>query len=318
MERIINGEIMEKNIEFKYPIIKVKKNNFLILAYGKDEFLKARKSIGICNLSFLDKILVSGENALELLNYYSGINLFTLKENTTMSVFFKNKKFLGEGQILKISEHRFLIMMKNAKPLYKALKKIRRNFSYTVINKVTTEYSFFSFHGEKANEFFEKIVDQHLYKVNNQGYTYYTMLGQARDEKNIISHFSNQNFVMIGLCAFKTFLNSNNVVDDLSKVKKNILKCLLPSIYKIDNLKIKRGRNNYRLVQYEIQGKYRLDKTNKIYDNKRKKIGYIYSSFYLPYKSNPFALSIANDNKACKIALLKAKKKEILMKKVFL
>ncbi len=278
-----------------------------------DNFIKAKKNIGICNLSNAFKYTIYGPNAVDLLNKFSVRKVNDIKEKSFMTILMKKKKYICECQIIRLSPLKYLILTFEDNNLFKLLKKYSRKFPLVTVDNSDKLYSFFSFHGDTIYEYFKKNTSASLYPVNRQGYIYYTLLTTSVNKFAVLDHFKSLGFIEINPYVRNIFMYNNNVITDLNKIIKKYRLNIYSYLYKADNLSFKKPKKIYCVKQFETTHNLVLSNM-PIYNHKRRKIGYIHNFYRLPNKKNPFILGIVKRNKIDKIAILKYNKNEILIK----
>lgn len=278
-----------------------------------DNFIQAKKNIGICNLSNAFKYTIYGPNAIDLINKFSIRKINNIKEKSFMTIMMKKKQFICECQIIKLSPLKYLILTFKDNNLLKLLKKNSRKFPLVTVDNSDKLYSFFSFHGDSIYDYFKKNTSSSLYAVNRQGYVYYTMLTTSVNKFAILDHFKSLGFIEINPYVRNIFMNNNNVITNLDKIEKKYRHNIYTYLYNADNLPFKRQKKIYCVKQFEATNNLILSNMS-IYNHKRRKIGYVHNFYRLANKKNPFILGIVKKNRLDKIAILKYNKNEILIK----
>lgn len=281
--------------------------------YNINNYNIARKNLSICNVSDISKYTIYGPNSIDLLNKFSIRNIFTINDNTFMTLMMYKKKFLCECQIIKLSTYKYICLVENGNTFYKYLRKYQKKFPLVTIEDSTKDYSFFSFHGEKALEYFSNKNSSNLYLLSRQNYKYYTMLTTKNNETIVLNHFKEIGFIEINQYVRDIFLFNNNVITNLDKIKYKYKDNVYSYIYKNDYLN-KKKKQMYIVKQYEATKNFIYSKNIPIYNSKRKKIGYIHNFYRIKNKKYPYFLGIVKKSVNEKVALLKINKKEILVK----
>lgn len=279
-----------------------------------NNFIQARKCIGICNLSNINKYTIYGPSAKDLLNRFSVRKVDLIKDNSFMTIMMKHNKFICECQIIKLSPIKFLILCEDNCKLLKYLNSYKKKYPLVTVDDTSRLYSFFSFHGDKACEYFKLKNSSNLYKVARQGYTYFTMLTSSVNKFSVIDHFKSIGFLEINPYVRNIFLYNNNVITNLNNLPLKYKKIILYNLYNTDNIKVKNYKKTYCVKQFESTKNLIITKKMPIYNSKRKKIGYIHNFYRVNNKKYPFVLGIVRNLKNDKVALLKVNKSEILIK----
>ena len=165
----------------------------------ENDYLRARKYIGICNEKRLEKILVYGTNALDFINSFASKKIESTSFKAGFTLLMYRKKLLAEVLIIKLSALRYLILGENLEKTLKILNKNKRKFPLITINLSTDKYTIFSFHGDKCIEYFNNIDSNNLYRIVRQGYTYYILITYKKNESTIFTYFVTHNFIPISL-----------------------------------------------------------------------------------------------------------------------
>lgn len=279
----------------------------------KNNYIQARKNIGICNLSDSYKYLVYGPSAKTLINSYSIRNLDLINDNSFMTIMMNKNKYLCECQIIKLSPLKYLLITTEESQILKFLKKMIKKNRLCTVEDYSLQYSFFSFHGDKCIDYFKNKSSSNLYKVNKQGYTYYTMLSSSVNKFVILDHFKALGFEEINKYTESVFFNSHNVITNLKDINKIYQKSIFAQLYKADNCKFKVNKL-YCIKQFESTRNFVVTKKMPIYNSNRKKVGYIHNFYRLNNKKYPYLLGIIKKYSTDKISILKVNKNEILIK----
>lgn len=280
----------------------------------KNEYLLARKDIGIFNSSATGKIMLYGSRAINLINHGSTGRIDNISESSIFTIIMKKKKFIGEVLVLRISPLRYLVITEYYKKIFKYFKKIQKHYPLVTIDDATNQYSLFTFHGDKSNEYFEKIVSSNLYKTKQQNYIYYQLLIPKKDEKNSFEYFINLNFIPICLETKSIFLYNNGVITNLDKVYKPYRLNVYKIIYPFSNYPYNTKEKLLSIRQYEVQKNILIFKNNKIYNHRRKSVGIIHCSYRMPNKKNPYMIALVKKYQAGRLAIIKNDKQEVLIK----
>lgn len=301
---------------------KIIKNNYSL---SKNNYQKASEYIGICNLSHLDKLTIYGPKVQEIINKFSIRDVTKIQDKSFFTVFLKNKdhsnrKYLGEAQVIKLNNYKYLLVGENLISLEKALNKNKKKYSLITIENVTRDYSFFAFHGKFAKNFFTAYDNPYIIEVNNQGYKYFTMIASHLDKFEILNNYKNLRFEEISVDIHNTFLHHHNVLTDLHFIKNKNLLLVLSLIYDIDNIKpnktITDRNKNYKIKQFEATRNLIVTRKMIIYNPNRKKVGYIHNYYRLPNNKFPYVLGIINNKLNNNVGLLKVNKTDIIIKEV--
>lgn len=281
-----------------------------------NNYLKARKNIGICDLSLFSKYIVYGPNAINLLNNYSITQMNLSESKSFMTILMNRNKVICECYIIKLSPIKYLIITddKKKKNLYRILIKSRRKFPLVTIENATNIYSFFSFHGEKSNEYFNKNKNSNIHEITHQSYTYYTMLTSSINRYAVLDHFKSIGFEEISLETRNIFLHNHNVITNVNSIKRKYRNNIISSLYKSDNFKSYSNRKVYSITQFEGTKNFLITKDLVIYNHLRRKIGHVHNYYRIPNKRHPYLLCIIRKHKFDKIAIVKYNKNEILLK----
>lgn len=288
--------------------------NYTTVNQIHDQYLRAKKSIGICLDNYKAKIIVSGEMALSLINYFSIIKVDEKITNNFFTVLLKKKKFISEVLVLRLSLYRYLIVTDELKKVMKLLRRKRRKFPLTVIQNATSEYSIFSFHGENADNFFRDIDYRYIYKTHHQDYTYYQLICPKKEQQITLKHFISLNFIPISLEVKKLFLYNNNVVLNIKSIPKSYRLSVCAEVYSNNQLKYK--VKSLSVCSYELEGNYLVTNKHKIYSYLRKKAGIIHCTYRLPNYKYPFVMAFVNKDKSKKVTLIKIGKQDAIVRPI--
>ncbi len=289
--------------------------------YNKDKcevnskkYNQVKKEIGICNLSSIQKITVYGPGAVDLINHYSIRDISRITDNAFYTILMKNKYFIDEVMIIKLSQLKYLIITNEANKIINMFKKIKRKFPMVTIDDTTKLYSLFSFHGEKEAEYFSKITSSFLYRVTQQNYDYHIIIASSVNKYHILDYFLNNGFFEINLEMRKIFLYNNNVITNLKNIKRKFRLNTYITIYDCDNYKFKVKIRILEIKQFESTINNLIVDGSNIYNSQGKCIGYVHNHFRLPNKKNPYILGIVRKFLCEKIALVKHNKVETIIK----
>ena len=282
-----------------------------------NNFSYARKNKGICNLSYYTKITIYGPNAIDLINSFSIRNVENLfnsdNSNAIYTIFMKKKKFITEGFIIKLSQLKYVILTEDFTSLLKYLRKRHKNFKLVTIEQSSSQFCFFSLHGDKCIEK-NKLTHGNIYEVNHQGYNYFLVLSGIVNKYNILDHYVNMGYVEISKEVYNLFLNSNSVMTKLDKINKRYKIPTYLSIINADNFKVKVKKKYVSIKQFETTKNLIVTRDMPIYNHERKKIGFVHNFYRLVNKKFPFIICVLNKNKHEKIAIIKNNDQEILIK----
>lgn len=289
-------------------------DNFLSIDDFQNQYLEAKKYIGICHEKKKDKILLCGENALDLINHYSINKVDDKITNNFYTILYKKKKYISEILVLRLSLYRFLIITDNYKKTYNILRKKKKKYPIVALYNATNDYSLFSFHGSMSNEYFEKIDYRYIFKTKHQNYVYYQLLCTKKETDITIKHFINLNFTKIDLEVRNIFLYNNNVVLKIDKIPKKYRISICASLYKLDNFRAK--IKDLAIVKYELDGNFLVTTKHKIYSYLRKKAGIIHCTYKVPNKDNPFVIAFIFKNNIKKVSLIKIGKTDAFIRPI--
>lgn len=279
-----------------------------------NNFVQARKCMGICNLSNINKYTVYGPSAKDLLNKFSIRKVDVIKDNSFMTIMMRHNKFICECQIIKLSPIKYLVLCEENSKLLGYLKSYRKKYPLVTVDDTSKVYSFFSFHGDKACDYFKLKNSSNLYKVTRQGYTYFTMLTSSVNKFAVIDHFKAIGFLEINPYVRDIFLYNINVLTNLNNLSYKYKNIIISNLYCADNMKVNKSKKLYCVKQFEATKNLIITKKMPIYNSKRKKIGYVHNFYRINNKKFPFVLGIVRKFKTDKIALLKVNKSEVLIK----
>lgn len=279
-----------------------------------EQYIKSRRSIGICDEENRHKILVYGENALPLINRFSVKKVDDKIATSFYTIFLKKKKFISEVLVLRLSIYRYLVITQEADKTMKLLKRARRKYPNTMISNSDNEYALFSFHGDNAEAFFKELDYRYLFKTTHQNYTYYQLLVPKKDEKTTIRHFTALNFVPISLETEKLFLYNNNVVLCIGNIPKKYRLSVCNALYPFENFTYK--TRMIRIAKYELEGNYLVTNRHKVYNYLGKKTGIVHCTYRLPYKKFPFILAFVISDQAKQISMVRVNKNDALIKPI--
>lgn len=288
-------------------------NKMYTINESEEQYVKAKRSIGICPETGWSMILVTGENSLQLINNCSVRKVDDKIFSSCYTLFYRKKKIISEVLILRLSLYRFLVITDKFKPVYRSMKKQRRKLECG-ISDVSYEYSLFSFHGDNSESFFNNLDYKYIYKTKRQNYVYYQLLCPKKDENITYRHFINLNFVPIGNDANKMFLYDNNVVLFIDKIPKKYRLSVGAAIYPFENLIVKERK--IKIVKYELESNHLVTNRHKVYSYARKKAGIIHCTFRLPQHKYPFVIAFVEEPKVRKVSLIKIGKIDALIRPV--
>lgn len=281
---------------------------------NEKNYNQARKKIAICNLSSYNKITIYGPKANDLINLYSIRNVEKIKDDSFYTILMKKRKFIEEVQVIRLSNLKYIIIYKENKKLLNILIKAKRKFPMVTVEDSTKSFSFFSFHGSKIYDYFKDNKSFYLYKVKHQNYLYYTLLTTIANKFSVLEHFRSIGFFEISLETRNLFLYNNNVITDLNKIKNKYRLNTYITIYDCDNYKFKSKIRILTIKQFEATSNNLIVDGARIYNSQKKYIGYVHNHFRLPNKKNPYVLAIVRKYLCEKVALIKHKKEETIIK----
>ena len=273
-----------------------------------------KREIGICNLSNLAKITVYGPGAIDLINQLSIRDISKIDDRAFYTILMKKSQFIDEVLIIRLSPLKYIIITNELKKLQKILLKSKRKFPMTTVDDTTKLYALFSFHGNKEQEYFNKITSSFLYKVIHQNYNFHIIISSSYNKYHILDHFLNLGFFEINLETRKIFLYNNNVITNLDKIKRQYRLNTYITIYDCDNYKFKLKIRILEVKQFESTINNLIVDGSNIYNSQGKCIGYVHNHFRLPNKKNPYVLGIVRKFLCDKIALVKHNKVETIIK----
>ena len=275
-----------------------------------DQYMRAKRNIGIVNDTSKIKLSIQGENALGLINNFANSHLNEYDTCKCVGLY-KNKKFIDEAIIFQINPKYFILLINNEKKVVKMLKKVYKSFPFTIVNNISNQYSLFSFHGKNAITYFNNYKAKYLFKVNQQGYTYYHLLTPKKDEVNVLNYFLSQKFTSINLETKKIFLYNNKVINNFQNISWRFKSKLIHTQYPLPNENSEFAVEIFEALDHSI-----ISKNTKILNYKRNVCGVVCYSFKLPCKKYPFLLGLVS-NSNNNILIINSNKKEILIRKLY-
>lgn len=291
---------MTKNNYFHHPISFNDINS---------QYLKAKRNIGICLCTDYKCYIIKGKNCINLLNHYSRMKI-SENSNSGYIALDTKYKFIAEALYFKASNTTYLIFSTSPN-IYKFLSKLTKKYPLTVVNDASKEFSLFTFHGKKANVFFDNFNAKCLFKLSHQGYKYYHMITNKKDETRSLNYYLEQNFVPINVETKRIFLYNNKVITNFDNFnahhKRDLLDIKYPTMNKLPN---------YSLELFECLDQSLIEKNTKILNYSRHNCGIVYNSFKMPNKKYPFILGIVNTFNT-NVLLIKKAGKEILIRKIY-
>ena len=279
-----------------------------------ESFLKAKKSIGICNEADKAKILVSGEMALQLINHFSIMKVDDKICTNFYTILLKKKKFISEVLVTRLSLYRYLVITNEPKKVMRLFKRKKRKYPLATIRNVTNEYAIFSFRGDNANNFFRDIDYRYIYKTKHQNYTYYQLICPKREQAITYRHFLKMNFIPISLEHKRLFLYNNNVVLNIDKIPKRYRLSVCSELY--PNNILRYNVKAIKVVTYELEGNHLVTNKHKVYSYLRKKAGIIHCIYKLPNKNNPYIMAFVKRDKEKKVSLVKVGKQDAIIRPI--
>lgn len=282
------------------------------IAESEEQYTRAKESVGIAHdpAAFF---LVSGENALSLLDRCSVKKIDDKIFGSVYTLFFRKRKILSEVLILRLGLYRFLVITENAKPVFQLLKKYRRRYECAVTD-VSGEYTLFSFHGNKSDVFFNDLDYKYIYKTKRQNYCYFRLLCPKKDEDITYNHFVNLNFIPLGLDAARLFLYHHDVVLNIERIPRRWRLSVAAALYPFENLKVK--TRDVQVVKYELESSVLVTNRHKVYSYSRKRAGIIHCLYRLPGRKYPFIIAFVRAEKVKKVSLIKTGKIDALIRPV--
>lgn len=280
-------------------------------------YLKAKDHVGICKDQTKSKLILMGSNSLDVINYLS-ITEFTTSDECKFIILYK-KKFLDEVLVFKINPTKFILLVNNYDIVYQTIKKTLKHFPLTVICDGSMLYSYFTFHGKSAIDYFSSYSLKYLFIISHQGYFYYHLLTSKEDENQIFKHFLKNKFINLTIETKRLFLYNNKVIPNFNKISKRYILHLINAKYNPDI---------YSVNLYDILDNQLVFKNNKIVNFLGKKVGLIYCSFtslgYFYYNKELSKVLESNYNQVALVVtsssddilyVRKNKKKDIILKK---
>lgn len=271
------------------------------------EYQKSIDNIGFCNCINYNCYIVQGLNALELINTLSRCYISS-SQTSGYTIFEKTNKFIGEVLFFKASNNTYLIYSTYPN-IFKELLIMAKSFSLTVVQNTKNLYSLYTFHGLKANSFFDNIYTKSLFCLNHQGYLYYHLIALKKDEKQVINYFKQLNFIPISVETKRLFLYNNKVITNFLNFsifhRKDLINIKYPTSL---------NQTKFSLEKFECLSHELIDKNTKIFGQNRHVCGLVYNYFKLPNADNPFLLGITNQIQ-CDLLLIKKNNNNILIRK---
>lgn len=280
----------------------------------QNNFAYVRKNKGICNLSHYSKITIYGPNSIDLINLFSIRDVKKITNNAFYTIFMKRKRFITDGFVIQVSPLKYIILTEDFTHLLKLLKKSNRKFKLVTIEATSSQYSFFSFHGEEITNNIPKPQTGSIYKLNHQNYNYFVVLGSSIHKYQILDYYINNGFTEINQEVYNIFLNSHSVITKLDRLNKSYKIQIYKAIINADNTKFKSNKTNYCIKQFETTKNFIVSRDMPIYNHERKKIGFVHNFYRIVNKKFPFILCVLNKAKHEKIAIIKSNNQEILIK----
>ncbi len=279
-----------------------------------NNFTHVRKNKGIFNMSYYSKITVYGPNSSDLLNLFSIKDIKKINQDAFYTIFLKKKKFITDGFVIRVSPLKYIILTEDFTSLLKYLRKKHRKFKLVTIEQSSSQFAFFSLHGDKVNEKELKAPHSAIYKLNHQGYKYNLVLGSTINKFNILDYYISNGFEEINSEVYNLFLNSNSVITKLDRLNKKYRLSTYNILVKADNLKYKQKQRNIYIKQFETTKNLIITRDMPIYNHERKKIGFVHNFYRQASKKFPFIVCVLNKYKHEKIAIIKSNNQEVLIK----
>lgn len=274
-----------------------------------NNYLEAKKNVGVCNLSYLSKITLAGPDALYLLNQFSTRNLLAIDLDCFASVFVYKKKFICEAFIFKIHKNKIVVISEEIKKLFKLLKRFRKRFPLVTCEVSTKRFYFLTYHGDNALDY---CVSKNYYYLNHQGYLYPCLVSERKNLHEVISKDIENNVSVISTDIYNLFLNSNKVLTNLQKINKSIRYDVVSNLYYPDN--INKNKKKYVIKHLEASLNFIVPTKVKILSEERKTIGFVHNFYRIANKKNPFFLTIIKKKYEDKMPIIKPYNEEILLR----
>lgn len=281
------------------------------------KYNKILKTSGYYNMSSYNSISIYGEDAKNLINFLSVRDINYISEPAFYTVFQRGYIFIDEVLIIKLSEFNYIIYPNNQKKvqkIYDTLKFNKKKFPILNIDLTSKTLALFSIHGNNTNE-----IDLYnslfkTIKITRQGYSFLIVYTHHSKKEKVIKYFKERKLLEISVDIYNLFLYNNKVINSLENVSINYRLNVIKQVYNCDNTKIRLPKRILTIKLFEATKNVSLFHNTPIYNVEGEKIGYVYKSFYNPYKNKPFVLGIIKKYRTGKFAIIRNNNDELLLK----
>jgi aminomethyltransferase len=143
------------------------------------EHLAVRENVGVFDVSHMGEVFVSGENALDFLQYITSNDVSKLKEGKVQYTYFPNTSggIVDDLLVYKLADNEFMLVV-NASNLEKDLAWINKHNSFgCTIDNQSDNYSLFAVQGPNAIELLQQITQVNLSEIKYYNFKIGTIAG---------------------------------------------------------------------------------------------------------------------------------------------
>jgi len=143
------------------------------------EHLAVRENVGVFDVSHMGEVFVSGENALDFLQYITSNDVSKLKEGKVQYTYFPNTSggIVDDLLVYKLADNEFMLVV-NASNLEKDLAWINKHNSFgCTIDNQSDNYSLFAVQGPNSIELLQQITQVNLSEIKYYNFKIGTIAG---------------------------------------------------------------------------------------------------------------------------------------------
>jgi aminomethyltransferase len=143
------------------------------------EHLTVRENVGVFDVSHMGEVFVSGENALDFLQYITSNDVSKLKEGKVQYTYFPNTSggIVDDLLVYKLADNEFMLVV-NASNLEKDLAWINKHNSFgCTIDNQSDNYSLFAVQGPNSIELLQQITQVNLSEIKYYNFKIGTIAG---------------------------------------------------------------------------------------------------------------------------------------------
>ena len=143
------------------------------------EHLTVRENVGVFDVSHMGEVFVSGEKALDFLQYITSNDVSKLKEGKVQYTYFPNTSggIVDDLLVYKLADNEFMLVV-NASNLEKDLAWINKHNSFgCTIDNQSDNYSLFAVQGPNSIELLQQITQVNLSEIKYYNFKIGTIAG---------------------------------------------------------------------------------------------------------------------------------------------